>query len=1038
MSDGRKVNLRYISRFKGILLLFLMIIFFLTCIIFIPKVFAAPQPVKSIDLFSEKTNYKNSEAGAWKVTKSAKWISRDTAEVRFDVDTVTSKSKDNMDILFVLDVSESMVNERLDRVKKDTIGLVNKLFDLGDNKVSVIKFNHISDVLLDFSNDKDKVIESINSLTVDGGTSYYQALVSVDKVLKNYVKESGRECMVLFLTDGCANYDTPNEVGEYKYLKKQYPYLTISGIQYEMGEFLYPAIENISDYQFIANMKNLENVLFDAALSLNTYDYFEINDFISENFYIEDEKNIKSDFGNITFDKEKQEINWKLDGFKAGFKATLTFFAKIKNVNSEEIYPTNNSETIKSQLDGKKELIESKKTPVPKRVHSVIYDVNAPSDCSVDAISGSNSYNVFDTVGVSDEVPVCEGYQFKGWKIKNTDIEMINDDYFVMPESDVIIKGTWSRLNITKSMTGEVKETLNLYKQVQLDFKDSSKYVRKYAGDTSTFTGNEDVYYYYGAAKNNNVIFGKYCWKIVRTTDTGGVKLLYSGVPDSNGTCNNTGDDLLLTAAQMNTSSNKISFQEKSADVTEHTPMHVGYMLNKSKLYNWHSKAIGKMNSILTQLTLKENTTNKNYYYYADDYEYKNYFYYLSSPKEIKYGEDKEKLLNKYFCSSLNENARCTTMYYITNVDANYIYGISLATGQSLQDSGKELTFKVSKNVIANGDGTYALTNPEIIQKNMWRNDYLKYKGYYTCGNNQSVCSQINYIYVTSAIYYFSVSNNYNVFKYGNSYTYDNGVYTLSDTVSIWNPYLDDNIYSHHYTCFNDTGVCNKIAYVYDTGSILNTNVVYNYNYIELTNGEGVNDALFNMLSASDLNVDNSLIKTLIDYWYQNNMIKYTKYLEDTVWCNDRSIYDLGGWDPNEGNTYNDLTFHSSISNDLTCKNNLDRFSVDLSNGNGVLDYPVGLLTSQEQRLAFDDSLIVKSPLGSNQSGYWTMSPKNYLGNLAELYVVFKNGNQSYTNSDNSYSQGVRPAISLKSGTEYLTGDGSGDRPYVVVTPVEG
>ena len=49
------------------------------------------------------------------------------------------------------------------------------------------------------------------------------------------------------------------------------------------------------------------------------------------------------------------------------------------------------------------------------------------------------------------------------------------------------------------------------------------------------------VYYYRGDVKNNNVIFGGYCWQIIRTTTTGGIKLIYNGLPN-NGICDNTGD----------------------------------------------------------------------------------------------------------------------------------------------------------------------------------------------------------------------------------------------------------------------------------------------------------------------------------------------------------------------------------------------------------------------------------------------------------------------------------------------------------------
>ena len=59
------------------------------------------------------------------------------------------------------------------------------------------------------------------------------------------------------------------------------------------------------------------------------------------------------------------------------------------------------------------------------------------------------------------------------------------------------------------------------------------------------------VYYYRGAVDNNHVIFANFCWRIVRTTETGGVKLIYDGVP-SNGECNNTGDDTVIGKPAFN------------------------------------------------------------------------------------------------------------------------------------------------------------------------------------------------------------------------------------------------------------------------------------------------------------------------------------------------------------------------------------------------------------------------------------------------------------------------------------------------------
>ena len=83
---------------------------------------------------------------------------------------------------------------------------------------------------------------------------------------------------------------------------------------------------------------------------------------------------------------------------------------------------------------------------------------------------------------------------------------------------------------------------------------------------TTATEGNVPVYYYRGDADkvNNNIIFNNMCWKIIRTTETGGVKLIYNGTP-TDGKCETqTGE-----ATQIGTS----KFNEKYDDNA-----YVGYM----------------------------------------------------------------------------------------------------------------------------------------------------------------------------------------------------------------------------------------------------------------------------------------------------------------------------------------------------------------------------------------------------------------------------------------------------------------------------
>ena len=80
---------------------------------------------------------------------------------------------------------------------------------------------------------------------------------------------------------------------------------------------------------------------------------------------------------------------------------------------------------------------------------------------------------------------------------------------------------------------------------------------------TTTNTESGKPVYYYRGDVDNHVIFANFCWRIIRTTETKGVKLIYDGVP-SNGTCDNTGSDTTIGDSTFSENYN--------------SPAYVGYM----------------------------------------------------------------------------------------------------------------------------------------------------------------------------------------------------------------------------------------------------------------------------------------------------------------------------------------------------------------------------------------------------------------------------------------------------------------------------
>jgi hypothetical protein len=233
-----------------------------------------------------------------------------------------------------------------------------------------------------------------------------------------------------------------------------------------------------------------------------------------------------------------------------------------------------------------------------------------------------------------------------------------------------------------------------------------------------------------------------------------------------------------------------------------------------------------------------------------------------------------------------------------------------------------------------------------------------------------------------------------------------------------------DKINDRHFTCGTRNDTCTSVKYIHH---IRNTTGIIQMNHITLSNGLTIEDAIHNMLYADDVNTKNSTIKTYIENWYANNMTNYSKFIEDTVYCNDRRIAEPNGWDVN-GDASKLFLFYSHVNRDLTCGNTNDKFTVSEDIGNGKLAYPVGLLTAAETEMVGYDIL------GTNNY-YWTMSPSLYSNSSAYIYTMSSSQSLVLDNLAVTYKNiplGVRPVISLKPEISYISGDGSSSNPYIV------
>jgi len=283
-------------------------------------------------------------------------------------------------------------------------------------------------------------------------------------------------------------------------------------------------------------------------------------------------------------------------------------------------------------------------------------------------------------------------------------------------------------------------------------------------------------------------------------------------------------------------------------------------------------------------------------------------------------------------------------------------------------------------------------------------------------------------------------------YTYANDVSYANGVYTLIGSTNYplisnasWANVYSGGLESNHYVCISDGATsCSSVAYIYYTTA------TYAY-YFTLSGGNKIGDAVDSMLGADNefidtYNTKNSTVKGLVDQWYLTNIENkgYSSYLEDTIWCNDRTVYDMAGLDPNNGDTttyvkFNILnrTWHVP-SPTLTCARRVDSFTVGNTLGNGKLTYPVGLLTPDEIMLAGgvggvenDDYYLY------NEGNYWSSAPNNFYNNKIVQVYVNSSGLLNGSHID-STSIGIRPAISLQRGYVIGSGRGSTDDPFII------
>lgn len=185
-----------------------------------------------------------------------------------------------------------------------------------------------------------------------------------------------------------------------------------------------------------------------------------------------------------------------------------------------------------------------------------------------------------------------QGLEFRGQVIATTEKKAVNKSLFALMEQEAVLDNIHS--TYVASATGID------FSKISSDTNGKGLYILH-----GTENDNNPIMYYRGAVENNNVRFANFCWKIVRTTEEGGIKLIYNGLFDRNSGCSNMGTNVFIQNDQV--------FNENFSDNA-----HVGYMYGNAQSYSYGDTHANVHNSSIK--TIIDDWYSKNILNKVDDY----------------------------------------------------------------------------------------------------------------------------------------------------------------------------------------------------------------------------------------------------------------------------------------------------------------------------------------------------------------------------------------------------------------------------------
>ena len=562
---------------------------------------------------------------------------------------------------------------------------------------------------------------------------------------------------------------------------------------------------------------------------------------------------------------------------------------------------------------------------------------------------------------------------------------------------------------------------------------------------------NTDVYYFAGDARNNWVKFGGYYWRIIRTNSDGSIRLLYHG----------TSTD--TTEAYIGTGCYTKNCEKGNINYLNYTDTNINEVIQNwyTSNLNSYSKYISKTAKYCSDKTIYSESGNSKFF---------SGYNRLIDNKTPTYNCENDNLIDtnafsitadelfyaggvvknnspSYYYSNSNQESSTGEKYWYTITPSNFLNGVyshifsvcgsaypgHINGGDSVDETDRAIRPVISikgDNTWKSGDGSakhpyeiedFTSLTDKVLSDNPTVETRTDFSTVYTDTNTGKIFKSTEN---NVPVYYFAGNAQNNWVKFGEYY------WRIIRTNSDGSIRL---LYAGSSNKSTDAYIGKSCWYKDADG----TCQIKNPRYI------GYMSASEDTLEGARKNTTSSTIKTIIDTWYKDNLINYSKYIsKKAIYCNDRSV-GSGTYSAVENGTsfyfgaYTRLQTNKSPSYD--CPSEYDAFSG--SNSLAKLDYPIALMTADE--IVFAGGVVnaeLTSPYPYYYTGnlWHTMTPRtSYNGYYASTYsVMASNLSGKLTDVATTYVDSVyiRPVLSIYGDVMYKSGDGSTANPYEIVT----